>query len=76
MLKVPVVSSKSLGELYNRVKKSDPSTGDRIAHARINGKWLYDFSRENPQRIPLMPGDIVTFHPVEGSFGIGFASDK
>jgi hypothetical protein len=76
MIKCPVVCSKNLGELLGKIKASDPMSGSRIHQAKVNYEEMYFVSSDNLKKVPLMPGDMVTFHSEMGGGRLGFASDN
>ncbi len=76
MIKATVVSSKNLGELLGKIQKNDPMSGNKIFQAKVNYEETYFVSSDNLKKIPLMPGDRVTFHSEMGGGRLGFASDN
>jgi len=75
VIKSTVVSSVTLDEFLGKIKRNDPMLG-HIYQVEVNHEEMYNVSSDDLKRVPVMPGDRVSFHSEMGGGRLGFASDN
>lgn len=73
LMKAPVVCSRSLGELLEKINKVDPVVFGRTKFVTIDDEVYYSFKSENCEYVPLVPGNCVYLYcRKRGANRIGF----